>query len=124
MPETSKEIAQLFSAGKFAEVEKYLSADMEWNIYEEKQIISGKGPVIEFMRKVGDYFKSITTKFETFGVLEDGNKVGVYGRAEFIRGSKTVNIVYSCDVYIFNPRGHIQKVHSYCNSNRSQSNQS
>jgi hypothetical protein len=120
MPETPKEIAQLFSAGKFTEVEKYLSADMEWNIYEEKKILSGKSSVLEFMRKVGEYFKTITTKFETFGILEDENKVAIYGRAEFIRETKTVNIVYSCDVYIFNARGHIQKVHSYCNSNRPQ----
>jgi hypothetical protein len=122
MNETPREIAQLFSAGKFNEVEKHLAEDVEWNIYEEKQIISGKRPVIEFMRKVGEYFRSITTKFETFGVLEDENKVAIYGRAEFIRASKTVNIIYSCDVYIFNGRGHIQKVHSYCNSNRPKQN--
>lgn len=113
-----KEIAQLFSAGKFSEVEKYLSENIVWNVYEEKKVISGKASVLEFMRKVGEYFKSITTKFETFGILEDGDKVAIYGRAEFIRGSKTVNIVYSCDVYIFDGRGYIQKIHSYCNSTR------
>jgi len=117
---TAVEIAQLFSGGKFAEVEDYLSADIVWNIYEEKQIISGKNSVLEFMRKVGGYFKSTTTKFETFGILEDGNKVAIYGRAEFIRGSKTINVIYSCDIYIFNGFGDIQKVHSYCNSNRTQ----
>lgn len=113
-----REIAQLFSEGKFSEVEGYLSADMVWNVYEEKKVISGRKAVIEFTTKVGEYFKSITTKFETFGVLEDGDKVAIYGRAEFIRGSKTVNIVYSCDVYKFDGRGFIQKIHSYCNSNR------
>ena len=117
---TAVEIAQLFSRGKFAEVEEYLSADIVWNIYEEKQIISGKTPVLAFMRKVGGYLVSTTTNFETFGILEDGNKVAVYGRAEFIRGTKTVNIIYSCDIYIFNGFGDIQKVHSYCNSNRTQ----
>ena len=113
------EIAQLFSGGKFSEVEDYLSAEIEWNIYEEKKILKGKTPVIDFTRKVGEYFRSITTKFETFGILEDGNKVAIYGRAEFIRGSKTVNTIYSCDIYIFNGFGNIQKIHSYCNSNRS-----
>lgn len=113
-----KEIALLFSAGKFDEVENYLSENIVWNIYEEKKVISGKKPVMEFTRKVGDYFKSIITKFETFGILEDGDKVAIYGRAEFIRGSKTVNIVYSCDVYRFDGKGYIEKVHSYCNSNR------
>jgi hypothetical protein len=114
------EIAKLFSGGKFAEVEEYLSADIVWNLYEEKKIISGKQPVIDFMRNVGGYFKSVTTKFETFGILEDNDKVAIYGRAEFILGANVVNTVYSCDVYIFNPFGEIKKVHSYCNSNRGQ----
>ena len=117
---TAVEVAQLFSGGKFADIEDYLSVDIEWNLYEEKRIIAGKSHVLEFMRKAGEYFKSITTKFETFGVLEDGNKVAIYGRAEFIRGSRTINTIYSCDVYIFNGLGNIQKVHSYCNSNRLQ----
>ena len=118
----AKEIAEYFSSGKFTEIEKYLSDDIVWNIYEEKQILSGKQAVIDFMKKIGEYFKSVTTKFEMFGVLEDNDKVAIYGRGEFIRGSKTVNTVYSCDVYIFNPFGQIKKVHSYCNSNRPQIN--
>ncbi len=122
MNKTSKEIAELFSSGKFAEVENYLTADVVWNIYEEKQVISGKPSVIAFMRKVGAYFTSTTTKFETFGVLEDDDKVAIYGRAEFIRGSQTINTVYSCDVYIFDGRGYIRKIHSYCNSNRPRQN--
>ena len=32
-----KEIAELFSSGKFSEVENYLSDDIVWNIYEEKK---------------------------------------------------------------------------------------
>src|SRR5262245_55894136 len=96
---TPVEIASLFSEGKFSEVEGYLSEDVEWNIYEEKQILKGKQSVLDFMRKVGQYFKTITTKFETFGMLEDGNKVAIYGRAEFIRESKTINVIYSCDIY-------------------------
>jgi hypothetical protein len=115
---TSLELARLFSEGKFDEVETYLSEDIVWNIYEEKKVLSGKKPVMEFTRKVAEYFKSINTKFETFGILEDGDKVAIYGRAEFIRGSKTINIVYSCDIYKFDERGYIQKVHSYCNSNK------
>ena len=118
----ARQIAELFSSGKFAEVEKHLSDEIVWNIYEEKQILSGKEQVIKFMKKTTEYFKSVTTKFEIFGVLEDDDKVAIYGRAEFIRGSKTVNTVYSCDVYIFNPFGQIKKIHSYCNSNRPQIN--
>lgn len=118
----AREIAEHFSSGKFAEIEKYLLDDIVWNIYEEKKVLTGKKPVTDFMKKTGEYFKSVTTKFETFGVLEDNDKVAIYGRAEFIRGSKTVNTVYSCDIYIFNPFGQVKKVHSYCNSNRPQIN--
>ncbi|HEX6847688.1 MAG TPA: hypothetical protein VF144_11960 [Chitinophagaceae bacterium] len=118
----AREIAVLFSSGKFTEVQQYLSDDIVWNIYEEKTVLTGKRSVTEFMKKTGEYFKTVTTKFEPFGVLEDNDKVAIYGRAEFIRGSKTVNTVYSCDVYIFNPFGEIKKVHSYCNSSRPQIN--
>lgn len=117
-----REIAELFSSGKFNEVENYLSEEIVWNIYEEKKVLSGKKPVIEFMKKTSDYFRSITTKFETFGILEDGDKVAIYGSAEFIRGSKTINTIYSCDIYIFSAFGQIKKVHSYCNSNKPQIN--
>ena len=119
---SAREIAELFSAGKFTEVEKYLSEDIVWNIYEEKAILTGKKSVMEFMKKTGEYFKTVTTKFETFGILEDNDKVAIYGRAEFIRGSKTVNTVYSCDIYIFSPLGQIKKIHSYSNSSRLQIN--
>ena len=119
---SAKEIAEHFSSGKFIEIEKYLSEDIVWNIYEEKKVLTGKKAVLEFMKKTGEYFKSVTTKFEIFGVLEDNDKVAIYGRAEFIRGSKTVNTIYSCDIYIFNPFGQIKKVHSYCNSSRPQIN--
>jgi hypothetical protein len=113
-----REIAQLFSGGKFAVVEDYLSEDIEWNIYEEQQFIAGKKQVIEFSRNIAAYFESVTTKFETFGIVEDNTRIAIYGRAEFIRGSKTVNTVNSCDVYEFNEAGLVAKVHSYCNSNR------
>ena len=115
-----REIAELFSSGKFSEVEDHLSDDIVWNIYEDKKIITGKQSVIDFTKKVSNYFQAVTTKFETFGILEDGDKIAIYGSAEFIRGSITVNTVYSCDVYIFNPFGKIKKIHSYCNSNRPQ----
>jgi hypothetical protein len=117
---THREIAQLFSNGKFSEAEQYLSENIEWNIYEEQKALSGKKQVVEFGRSVSEYFKSLTTKFETFGIIEEGNKLAIHGRGEFIRESKTVNIVYSCDVYEFNEAGLITKIYSYCNSNRPQ----
>jgi hypothetical protein len=112
----NKEIALSFSGGKFEEVANYIAENVEWNIYEEKTSIAGKNDVLKFCRSVAEYFNSVTTKFETFGVVADENKVAIYGRAEFIRESKTVNIVHSCDVYEFDVEGKMIKIYSYCNS--------
>jgi hypothetical protein len=95
------EVAQLFSVGKFDEVEAYISDNIEWNIYEEKMCINGKADVLKFCRSIADYFASISTKFESFGLIADQDKVSIYGRAEFICEGKTVNVVHSCDVYEF-----------------------
>ena len=115
---TKKEIAKLFSGGDFEKIENNLSEDIEWNIYENFQKLEGKKSVIEFAKKVAQYFQSVTTKFEIFGIIEEGNKVAVYGRAEFIRHGKTVNTVHSCDLYEFYPDGKITRAYSYCNSDK------
>lgn len=113
---TQKEVVELFSGGKFDEVVDYIAETVEWTIYEEKMVINGKDNVLKFCSSVAEYFKSLTTKFEMFGIIADGDKVAIYGRAEFIRDSKTVNIVHSCDVYEFDGDGKILKIYSYCNS--------
>ena len=55
----AREIAEHFSSGKFTVVEKYLSDDIVWNIYEEKKVVTGKESVIQFMKKTEEYFKSV-----------------------------------------------------------------
>lgn len=114
---TNTEVVQLFSGGKFDDVEDYLAENVEWSIYEEKMTLNGKTEVLKFCRSVAEYFKSLTTKFETFGLVADVDKIAIYGRAEFIRESNTVNVVHSCDVYKFDTDGKILKIYSYCNSN-------
>jgi cytochrome oxidase Cu insertion factor (SCO1/SenC/PrrC family) len=113
---TNREVALSFSGGKFEDVADYVAENVEWNVYEEKMSITGKSDVLKFCRSVAEYFKSVTTKFEMFGIVADDTKVAIYGRAEFIRESKTVNIVHSCDVYEFDAEGKILKIYSYCNS--------
>lgn len=113
---SNTEVVQLFSGGKFDEVEDHLAENVEWQIYEEKMTIIGKAEVIKFCRSVAEYFKTITTKFEMFGLVNGGDKISIYGRAEFIREGKTVNLVHSCDVYEFGADEKILKVYSYCNS--------
>ena len=111
-----KEIAQLFSGGKFEEAANYIAETVEWNIYEEKTAINGKNDVLKFCRSIAEYFKSVNTKFEMYGIIAEENNVAIYGRAEFIRELKTINIVHSCDVYEFDAEGKILKIYSYCNS--------
>lgn len=115
---TKREIAEALSAGNYEMAVVKIAEDVEWNMYEESDFIKGKQAFIEFAEKVGAYFRSVTTKFETAGVIEDENKIAIYGRAEFVRNGKTVNSVNSCDVYEFDADGNVLKVHSYCNSKK------
>jgi ketosteroid isomerase-like protein len=115
---TNKEIAEALSGADFEKVKDKLAENIEWNMYEESEFIQGKQAVIEFSEKVKEYFQSITTNFETTGVIEADDKIAIYGRAEFIRDGKIVNSVNSCDVYEFDADGKVSKVHSYCNSKR------
>jgi hypothetical protein len=115
---TKKEIAQSLSAGNYEKVADNLADNIEWNMYEEADFIKGKQAFVEFAEKVGAYFRSVTTKFEMDGIIEDENKIAIYGRAEFIRDGKTVNKINSCDVYEFDADGKVGKVHSFCNSKR------
>ncbi len=113
---TNRETAKQFSGGNFDTVIDRLAERIEWNMYEEGLTIKGRKEVIIFCKRVSDYFKTLTTNFTTFGVLEEGNKVSIYGRAEFIRDSVVVNTIQSCDVYEFDNDGMILVIHSYCNS--------
>ncbi|WP_143822171.1 nuclear transport factor 2-like protein [Mucilaginibacter pedocola] len=115
---TNTAVAELFSGGKFSEVEHRLAENVEWNIYEEKMRLQGKADVVKFCGSIAEYFRSVTTKFETFGIVADTARVAIYGKAEFIREGVTVNTVNSCDVYEFDDKGNILKIHSYCNSDR------
>ena len=115
---SNKEIATLFSGGNFKEVAGNLTNDVEWNIYENDLNIKGKEAVLDFCKKVAEYFQSVTTKFEMFGILEGDNKVSIYGHAEFIKEGKTINTVNSCDIYEFDENSVIKKIYSYCNSKK------
>lgn len=115
---TKREIAESLSAGNYEKVADKLADGIEWNMYEESDIIKGKPAFIEFSERIATYFRSITTKFKMDGIIEGENKIAIYGRAEFIRDGKTVNSVNSCDVYEFDADGKVSKVHSYCNSKK------
>ena len=113
---TFMETARLFSGGQFEQVAGQLADNMEWSIFEDSRHLQGKEQVLSFCRQVAAYFESVTTNFTEYGSLSDGNKVAIYGHAEFIRDGKTVNEINSADFYEFNTEGKIQKIYSYCNT--------
>jgi len=110
---TKRQIAELFSGGKFANTYAYLSDNIEWNVFGEK-ILKGKKALIDDCDQTARYFASVTTNFKTYHVIEDGNTIAINGRAEFIRNGKTVAIVNACDVYEFDDLRILQKIYSYC----------
>ncbi|NCT73511.1 MAG: nuclear transport factor 2 family protein [Chitinophagaceae bacterium] len=113
-----KEIARLFSEGHFDLAAPFLTETVTWHIYEEKQALTGKKAVLDFAAQIAEYFRSVTTAFETSGCIAEGNTVAVYGKATFSRNGNTINSVNSCDVYEFDAAGNIVNIHSYCNSSR------
>jgi hypothetical protein len=110
---TNPEIATLFSNGEFDKITDFIADNAIWEVVEEDKF-SGKIAIIENCYKVGQYYKSVTTKFTTLNVISDNNKVVVNGTAEFIRDGKRISFVSACDIYEFNDSDQIQKITSYC----------
>jgi len=115
---SKKEIAELFSNGKFDKTLEYLSKDVVWNIIGEN-IFDGKKAVTENCEQTAEYFKSVETDFKTDKIIASDNKVIVIGTAEFKRDGKRLNFISACDVYEFNEQNEIDKISSYCISEKS-----
>ncbi|NND94614.1 MAG: SnoaL-like domain-containing protein [Flavobacteriales bacterium] len=113
MTHSKKEIAELFSNGKFEQIMNYLSDEIVWNVIGENKF-DGKKSVVENCRQTAEYFKSVETDFKTDKVVSTENKVIVTGTAEFKRNGKRLNFISACDVYDFNDRNQIEKISSYC----------
>lgn len=110
---TKPEIATAFSNGEFEMTKDFIAHDAIWQVVEEDKFV-GKNAIIENCNMVGQYFKSVTTKFHTLNVISENNKVVVNGTAEFIRDGKRVSFVSACDIYEFNDSDQIQRITSYC----------
>lgn len=113
MEHSKKEIAELFSNGKFEKIFNYLSDGIVWNIIGEN-IFEGKNAVIKNCKQTAEYFKSVQTVFKTNDVLVSDNKVIIIGTAEFKREGKRLNFVSACDIYEFNEKNKIEIISSYC----------
>lgn len=113
MQTTIQQIAKNFSGGQFDATYPSLAEDVEWHIFGERTLL-GKKAVVEFCEQVATYFKSVTTDFKTYLLLEEANKIAINGSARFIRDGETIAVINSCDVYEFSTSGSIQKIYSYC----------
>ncbi len=107
------QIATAFSNGQFDQTYSHLAGNVEWTVIEESKF-TGKEAVIQNCEQVANYFKSVTTKFETLNVIAGSNKVVVNGTAEFLRDNKRVAFVSACDVYEFNDKNQLERITSYC----------
>ena len=113
MTPSKKDIAKLFSNGKFEKVLSHLSDGIVWNLVGEKTL-KGKKAVTENCQQTAEYFKSVQTDFKTDEVIVSENKIIVIGTAEFKRDGKQLNIISACDIYDFNDKNEIEKISSYC----------
>ena len=112
-----EKIAQEFSIGNFDSIFQYLSENVQWNIIGQASF-KGKTDVMLNCKNTAQYFKSVQTNFLTEDILTYKNKVVVIGTAEFLRDGKRLDFIYATDIYEFNQDKIINKISSYCNSEK------
>ncbi len=109
----NKDKSLAFSNGEFEKIYGFIADHAIWTVVEE-DTFTGKQAILDNCKNVADYFKSVTTKFETLNVIEENNKVAINGTAEFLKDNKRVSFVSASDLYEFNDNDQIQKITSYC----------
>ncbi|MBK8632674.1 MAG: nuclear transport factor 2 family protein [Saprospiraceae bacterium] len=75
---------------------------------------NGKTAVIAECEKISTYFDSVTTDFQTYFVIAEGDTVVVSGTGAFLRNGKRFSLISACEVYEFNQAGQIVKIKSFC----------
>lgn len=113
MNHTKKEIATLFSTGKFEPILNYLGDAIVWNTIGDHSFI-GKKAVTEHCERTAAYFKSVQTVFTTNDILIDDLKVVVTGTAEFRKNDQLLHFISACDIYEFDSNNKLIKIDSYC----------
>lgn len=117
MTHSNQEVAELFSMGEFDEVSNYFSNTIVWEVIGESTF-EGIGAVVENCKLVAEYFKSVEIDFRTNDILVSDNKLMVIGTAEFRQNGKVKDFITACDIYVFNSDNEIEKISSYCISNK------
>ena len=117
MTHSNQEVAELFSMGEFDEVSNYFSNTIVWEVIGESTF-EGIDAVVENCKLVAEYFKSVEIDFRTNDILVSDNKLMVIGTAEFRQNGKVKDFITACDIYVFNSDNEIEKISSYCTSNK------
>ncbi|HMQ67351.1 MAG TPA: hypothetical protein PKA90_00895 [Ignavibacteria bacterium] len=110
---TPKQVAEAFSNGKFDVAFPFLADNIEWTVAGKDKYI-GRESVIENCIKTEEYFKTVTTDFKTFNIIEENQCVVINGTAEFLKDNKRLAFIFACDVYEFNSENKLEKITSYC----------
>ncbi len=108
-----KDISTAFSNGAFENLYEFIADNAVWIVVEENTF-TGKQAIVDNCKQVSNYINSVTTKFETINIIEEGKIVVVNGTAEFLKNNKRISFVSACDLYEFNDKDQIQKITSYC----------
>ncbi len=110
MDTTNKKLAETFSGGAFAAVYDHFADDIRWEVAGEK-IVEGKNNVIAFCKEMtvvmGDSVLINTN------IIEDGSRIAVEGKCDFIDEKNEQAQVRYCDCYLFD-QGKIKTITSYC----------
>ena len=84
-----------------------------WTVIGEDHF-EGREKVIENCEQTANYFKSVTTDFNTLNVIAENNRVAINGTAEFLNDKERIAFISACDVYEFNKDNRLQRITSYC----------
>ncbi len=110
---THRQVAEAFSNGKFEVTFPYLADNIEWTVVG-KDHFKGRENVIENCIKTAEYFKTVTTDFKTFNIVEENQCVVINGTAEFFKDNIRLTFIFACDIYEFNLDNKLEKITSYC----------
>ncbi len=108
-----KDKSLAFSNGEFGKIYGFIADNAVWVVVEE-DTFTGKQAIVDNCEQTANYFRSITTKFETLNVIEENKKVVINGTAEFLKDNERVSFVSACDLYEFDDEDQIQRITSYC----------
>ena len=97
---TPREIAEAFSAHRFADAYPALSPDVRWTCVGAV-VLEGRQAVVDACEATLAALAAGTAAFTRFLVVADGDTVAVDAVGRYTDADGAVSVVSSCDVYEF-----------------------